>query len=88
VVALAGRGMVGRLAASLLVHGGQGQWLARSQAHYVAIASQLAAAGPRQAAQRLALRQQLQQSPLADGQRLSRALEEHYQQLRAAVITC
>jgi predicted O-linked N-acetylglucosamine transferase (SPINDLY family) len=85
VVALAGRGMVGRLAASLLVHGGQGQWLARSEAEYVAIASRLAAAGPRQGAKRLALRQQLQQSPLGDGQRLSRALEQHYQQLRAAV---
>ncbi len=87
VVALAGPGMVGRLAATLLVYGGQSQWLARSQAHYVAIASQLAAAGPRLAAQRLALRQQLQQSPLADGQRLSRALEQQYQQMRAALTT-
>ena len=88
VVALAGRGMVGRLAASLLVHGGQGQWLARSEAEYVAIASRLAAAGPRHGDRRLALRRQLQQSPLGDGQRLSHALEQHYQQLRAAVTTC
>ena len=85
VVALAGAGMVGRLAASLLVHGNQGQWVAESEAQYVAIAQGLAAEGPRQAEQRLALRRQLQQSPLADGARLSGELERIYRQLRQAV---
>jgi len=85
VVALAGAGMVGRLAASLLVHGNQGQWVAHSEQHYIAIAQALAAAGPRQAEQRIALRQHLQASPLADGARLSGELERIYRQLRAGV---
>ena len=42
VVALAGAGMVGRLAASLLIHGNQPDWVANSIDSYVAIASTLA----------------------------------------------
>ena len=38
VVALAGAGMVGRLAASLLIHGNQADWVARDIDSYVAIA--------------------------------------------------
>ena len=41
VVALAGSGMVGRLAASLLIHGNQKQWVARSKQEYIEIASKL-----------------------------------------------
>jgi protein O-GlcNAc transferase len=85
VVALAGAGMVGRLAASVLRHGNQGQWVANSVANYVAIAQALAAEGPRSAPQRLQLRQQVQASPLADGARLSSELERIYRQLRQAV---
>ena len=39
VVALASAGMVGRLAASLLIHGDQGNWVARDRNSYVNIAS-------------------------------------------------
>ena len=85
VVAMAGRGMVGRLAASLLVHGHQGHWVAHSAQEYVAIAKTLAAEGPRHQAQRLELRQQLQASPLTDSARLSRELERIYTELRQAV---
>ena len=88
VVALAGAGMVGRLAASLLVHGNQSQWLAQTEKEYVAIASQLAAAGPRHRDQRLALRRQLEQSPLADGKRLSNALEQLYLKQRTEIKNC
>ena len=42
VVALAGKGMVGRLAASLLIHGNQSQWVARNKGEYIKIASDLA----------------------------------------------
>jgi predicted O-linked N-acetylglucosamine transferase (SPINDLY family) len=85
VVALAGPGMVGRLAASLLVHGGQQQWLASTAEQYVEIASALAHCGPRDRGQRLALRQSLQGSALAVGRRLAQELEQHYQQLRSEV---
>ena len=85
VVALAGPGMVGRLAASLLVHGNQGQWVAQNEQDYIAIAQALAAKGPRQADQRIELRKQLEASPLADGARLSGELERVYRRLRAGV---
>jgi predicted O-linked N-acetylglucosamine transferase (SPINDLY family) len=88
VVALAGAGMVGRLAASLLVHGNQSQWLAETEKEYVAIASQLAAAGPRYKDQRIALRRQLEQSPLADGKRLSNELEQLYLKQRTEIKNC
>lgn len=85
VVALAGPGMVGRLAASLLVHGGQQQWLASTAEEYVEIASALARCGPRDRGHRLALRQSLQCSGLADGGRLAQELEHHYHHLRSEV---
>lgn len=88
VIAMAGRGMVGRLAASLLVHGERPEWLARSQEQYISISTQLAAAGPRDAAARLELRKALKNSPLADGQRLSRELERCYLELRKTARSC
>ncbi len=78
VVTLAGPGMVGRLSASVLEHAGCGAWIAAHAKDYVAIAQQLAAAGPRHSAQRLALRRQLEGSNLADGARLARELEQLY----------
>ncbi|MCP9775646.1 tetratricopeptide repeat protein [Cyanobium sp. WAJ14-Wanaka] len=86
VVALAGAGMVERLAASLLVHGNQPQWLAHSEAEYLQIAQELAAAGLRQRKQRMDLRLELQASPLADGARLASQLEQLYRQMRQEVI--
>ena len=88
VVALAGSGMVGRLAASLLVHGGQADWVARDTTRYVAIASALADRGPRDSADRMMLRQKLQGSYIADGARLSKELEHHYFALRKNVKPC
>ena len=82
VVAMAGADMVGRLAASLLVHGGCGDWLAGDNDGYVAIAKQLAQAGPRKRKQRGALRRRLEASPLADSKRLCQELERVYREQR------
>ena len=41
------KGILGRLSASLLVHGNQGQWLARNKNEFVRIASKLALLGPK-----------------------------------------
>ena len=88
VVALAGEGMVGRLAASLLIHGNQADWVARDTNNYVTIASVLAKKGPRDGAKRLRLRRALQRSALADGRRLSQELERNYWALRSKVKIC
>ena len=86
VVALAGEGMVGRLAASLLIHGEHGDWVARNQNDYVAIASSLAHQGPRNETDRMKLRRAMERSPLADGLRLSQELERQYLTLRQSVM--
>ena len=88
VVALAGPGMVGRLAASLLVHGNQSNWVANDLHSYVKIASALAHEGPRGASKRHRLRHSVNDSALADGQRLSQELERHYWTLREHIKTC
>ena len=81
VVALAGKGMVGRLAATLLIHGNQKQWVARDKDQYIKIASNLANQGPRSTQMRIDLRCSLQKSALADGRRLSKNLEDKYLEL-------
>ena len=81
VVTLAGKGMVGRLAASLLVHGNQADWVARDSESYVAIASGLANAGKRERTIALAAAH-ITKVCLADGYRLSQELEKHYWALR------
>lgn len=85
VVSLAGDGMVGRLAASLLIYGKQSNWVAQSLDRYIAIASTLARQGPRGKDQRVILRKAMQRSPLADGPRLSKELEKHFLALRQAI---
>ena len=85
VVALAGAGMVGRLAATLLIHGNQEEWVARNEAEYINIAKALAEKGKRLSSTRCALRESLQKSPLANGRRLSQALEEKYLELRQRI---
>ena len=60
VVALAGEGMVGRLAASLLIHGNQKKWVANNIVDYIKITRNLAKQGPRNSNQRLELRRNLQ----------------------------
>lgn len=81
VVALAGPGMVGGLSSSLLTHSGHKQWIAQNEEHYIRIATNLAAAGPRKAHERHALRKAMLESPLGDGQRLASALEGHIERL-------
>lgn len=78
VVSLAGAGMVGCLSASILAHAGCGDWIAADDAAFLDIGKKLAAAGHRSCEERLALRQQVCQSPLADGARLARELEHVY----------
>ncbi|WP_390129397.1 hypothetical protein [Synechococcus sp. HIMB2401] len=85
VIALAGEGMVGRLAASLLTHGNQHQWVAQNKNEYIQIASDLARQGPRSEEKRYKLRLELQRSPLADGKRLSKELEKLYLKLRSQI---
>ena len=85
VVALAGAGMVGRLAATLLIHGNQEEWVARNEVEYINIAKALAQKGKRLSSTRCALRESLQKSPLANGRRLSQALEEKYLELRQRI---
>ena len=86
VVSLAGAGMVGRLSASVLEHAGCGAWTAPNAEAYVAICQKLAAAGPRQAQQRQALREQVQASALSDGPRLARDLERLYRDAAARAL--
>ena len=88
VVALAGDGMVGRLAASLLVHGDQSDCVAHDVDSYVEIASAFAQRGLRDEHERLRLRRTVQNSALADGQRLTQELERHYWSLRRKVRPC
>ena len=85
VVAMAGKGMVGRLAASILIHGNQQQWVARSEEQYIQIASNLAQQGPRSEKVRYSLRRDLEQSALTNGKRLSQALEREYLKLRRKI---
>ncbi len=87
VVTLEGAGMAGRLSASLLASAGCGAWIAASEADYINIARCLAEEGPRQQAQRLALRERVAASPMANAQRLTRALEACYQEARAQIDT-
>ena len=85
VVSLAGKGMVGRLAASLLAYGNQEQWIAKDVDEYIKIASKLAHHGPRSEESRYKLRSKLENSPLANGKRLSQELEKKYLELRHEV---
>jgi predicted O-linked N-acetylglucosamine transferase (SPINDLY family) len=86
VVSLAGAGMVGRLSASVLQHAGCGAWIADSTEGYVAIAQQLAAAGPRRRGQRQDLRQQVLTSDLGNGPRLAQELERLYRLAATRVV--
>lgn len=86
VVTLAGEGMVERLSASILAAAGLGGLIASSGPTYVAVAQELADQGLRTAAERLALRRQLLESPLGDGQRLARALEQRYRALASEAL--
>ncbi|TCD58125.1 O-linked N-acetylglucosamine transferase, SPINDLY family protein [Synechococcus sp. BS55D] len=83
VIALQGEGMVGRLSASLLHHAGLETYVASNEADYIMIAKKVSEQGPRMAVDRSELRQQVEQSAVADGRRLSRELEGIYRGLRS-----
>ena len=83
VVSLQGKGMVGRLSASLLSHAGLKQWIAEDKDGYVKIAESLALQGPRYSKHRMQLRKSVERSAIADGARLSAELERIYLALRS-----
>jgi predicted O-linked N-acetylglucosamine transferase (SPINDLY family) len=81
LVSLAGPGMVGCLSASVLTYGADGEGVAHGLDAYVGQAASLAQPEPRTLAQRQGVRDRLHASPLSDGARLSRGLEQTYRQL-------
>jgi predicted O-linked N-acetylglucosamine transferase (SPINDLY family) len=85
VVSLAGAGMVGRLSSSILEGANCQSWIAVDSNQYVSIAMELAAQGPRQQQERIALREKVAASPLGNAKRLSQELENIYWQQRQAV---
>ncbi|MCW5766282.1 MAG: hypothetical protein KIT68_09940 [Phycisphaeraceae bacterium] len=75
VVTLRGRVHAARVGASLLMAVGRPEWIADDEDGYVARCVALAAAGPRSAADRRALRAQVLASPLTDGPAFARRFE-------------
>jgi len=73
--------MVERQSAAVLAGAGLGAAIARSEAEWLQRAQLLAAKGVRSAEDRLALRQRVAASPLADTAGLVAALEQLYRQL-------
>ena len=57
----------------------------KNEKQYIKIASGLANQGPRSETIRYNLRRTLEQSPLADGRRLSQELERQYLELRQMI---
>ena len=78
VITLAGRTAVGRAGVSQLTNLGLTELIARTPEHYVQIAADLAADRPRLAELRTDLRRRMRSSPLMDGARFSRGVEEAY----------
>jgi predicted O-linked N-acetylglucosamine transferase (SPINDLY family) len=64
VVALRGRRLIARTAASILTHLGRPEWVAEDAEHYVAIAAGLAAGREKLASIRAGLRSEVLASPL------------------------
>ena len=79
VICLAGEGMVGRLSASILEGAGLGAAIASDINQYKSIANLLAKVGPRDDAQRLAIRKKVSCSDLTDAKSLANHIEETYQ---------
>ena len=78
VVTLAGGAHVSRVGVSLLDAVGLGELVAESEDEYVRLAVELANDVPRLAGLRRGLRERMAASPLCDGRRLARALEDVY----------
>jgi predicted O-linked N-acetylglucosamine transferase (SPINDLY family) len=76
VVTLAGRTAVGRAGVSLLSNVGLPELIAQTEDQYIRIASDLAANLPYLAQVRKGLRERMQKSPLADGPRFARHMDD------------
>tara|TARA_B100000674_G_scaffold375650_1_gene318119 strand:+ start:941 stop:3148 length:2208 start_codon:yes stop_codon:yes gene_type:complete len=79
VISLAGKSMASRLSISILASLERPEWIAHSTTDYITIAKKLyATTTPRSLQQRFEVRQQLIDSPLGDGKRVSQQLERHF----------
>jgi predicted O-linked N-acetylglucosamine transferase (SPINDLY family) len=87
VVTLAGRTHVSRVGASLLTHLGQPEWIAESSEAYVNCCRDLAGDLPRLADIRTTLRELMRSSPLCDGPRFTRNLENAFSDIWARRIS-
>jgi predicted O-linked N-acetylglucosamine transferase (SPINDLY family) len=76
VLTLAGDRLVARQGMGLLTNAGLGNWIATDEDDYIGRAVALASDLPRLALLRAGLRSQVRQSPLFDGARLARDLED------------
>jgi predicted O-linked N-acetylglucosamine transferase (SPINDLY family) len=81
VVSLAGRAPVSRAGLSQLTNLGLPELVARSEAGYVSIATDLAGNLPRLAQLRATLRARMQASPLMDAPRFARNIEAAYRSM-------
>ena len=86
-VCLRGRGMVGCLSSSLLIHGNCHQWIANNADQYINIAHKLYQQGARNQASRELLRRTINNSPLGDSERLAKALEQRCREQRQKITT-
>ena len=78
VICLAGKGMVGRLSASIVAGAGLDAAIAMTVEGYVDRAKRIAAQGPRTNSHRLAIREKVLQSPLMDSKGLARSMEQTF----------
>ena len=81
LVTLEGSSLPGRIGASMLARSGLSEFIAKSEADYVAIAARLAADPARLATLRAGMRQRLAQAPLSNGKILASEMEETYRDL-------
>jgi predicted O-linked N-acetylglucosamine transferase (SPINDLY family) len=78
VVTLAGASHAGRVGVSMLTNVGLADLVARDEDDYVAVAATLAGDSARMAELRAGMRERMLASPLTDGARLARAVENAY----------
>ena len=80
VICLQGKGMVGSLTASLLASAGQENFISYSEEQYLAKAILLYRQGKRSTQNRQSLAAEVMESPLNDGRRVSKSLENCFKQ--------
>jgi protein O-GlcNAc transferase len=81
VITLVGKTVVGRAGLSQLTNLGQPELIARDESQFVQIAAGVAGDLPRLAALRGSLRKKMEKSPLMDGGRFARNVEEAYRRM-------